>query len=490
MNGSAGKHTPVGDSDCWDPEVAANAPNAGIEIFNTVICDLRYLTMDELLFIHDNLIHENTGAGITLHDEAAMAGNRILWNDIVNNGLYGVWSDATTVVRDEGDFYEPTDMAEVDVIFRYNDVTGNGWGVYNAAWVNEVGPSLYFNAKENFWNACETGGDDGPLADCPPGGPSRGPAPCAHLEDRRYWPEDFRPLGMGDAVDKGTFYNPWLTVEAFEFSEDFCCMNNVKTFLNNLDYQHKRIYGSDSLILQAGWNTLAVPLPLRTDYQTLEDLRTLGDFLEMDDGMGGRTKKYEIAYEYENTGAGWSNLDPGDLILPVHGYLIKMIEPTRFPVLYSGASVYPMYDLTDSEPGTGMTGWNFIGSAFGIDRTDNGKSAEQDDQGRWAVADPDNSFENSSYEPEAYMWASDYLRGLIDCTGNKGLTTLFNPWVTGQIEKDWLSWQPDVCGATKTNDEKMWAGQSYWAYMADDRALRGIEYAPLYFADDPPLPWR
>jgi hypothetical protein len=493
LNGA--ESDPYGDSGCWDPDAASDPPNAGIEIVSTVQCGM-YLTESEFLFIHDNLIHENHEAGITLWPEAAVAGNRILWNDITANHVYGVWSGVETVMRDEGDFDEPTDNAEADVIFRYNDVTENVWGVYNAAWDNGTGPSIYFNAKENYWNACEeNGGDDGPLADCPPGGPSRGPAPCAHMEDRRYGEEDMRPLGYGDAVDKGTFYNPWLTVEAFEFSDDFVCANNVKTFLDDLSYQHKRIYGSDSLILEAGWNTLAVPLSLRSDYQTLAELRTLGTFLE--DGMG--MKKYEIVYEYNNTGLGWLNLSEGDRFLPVHGYLIKMLEPTRFPVIYGDAFVAPpIYSLTADDPGTDQNGWNFIGAAFGIDREDDG-DGDGADQGRWAVADPDDSWLNAEYEEEAWMWAGDYLAGLIDYTGNMGLTSLFNPWVTGQIKSDgfedapWLVWQPTDCMCDRNGccpGPRLWTGQAYWTHMADARALRGMEQAPLFFPDDPPLPLR
>ena len=371
------------EEDCFDT-AAVVAPDAGINIHNTVMCT-GYLTEADFLYIHDNNVFGNVDAGIYLGEGAAEAGNRILWNDITNNGLYGLFNDAVTVDRNGADFYEPAGVAEVDVIFRYNDVTENLWGVYNAAW-DPTTVSVYFNAKENFWNACvENGGDDGPLADCPPGGPSRGPAPCRHEYDRRYPEEDMRPLGYGDAVDKGTFYNPWIAVPAYDFE------TGEKTFLDNLNYQHQRIYGSDSLQLQAGWNTLAVPLPLNTMYRTLGEMRTLGTFLEYEDG----TKNYEVAYEYDNVNGDWKSLT-GPL-QPVHGYLIKMEIPTRFPILY-GEELweFPSYSLTADDPANAnVNGWNFIGSAFGIDRMDNNSLLA--DQGRWAVADPDDSFNSPTF---------------------------------------------------------------------------------------------
>ena len=494
MNGMSPTPAIFEASGCWNTG-AVETPYAGIDIASTVVCMHEYLTESDFLYIHDNDIYGNMDAGITLQEMAATAGNRILWNDITGNVLYGLYNDATYAERDGADFYEPAGVDEVDVIFRYNDVTENLWGVYNNAWTMDL--SVYFNAKENFWNACEgNGGPASPLQDCPPGGPSRGPAPCRHELDRRYPVEETRPLGYGDAVDKGTFYNPWLAVEAFDFSDDFVCENNTKTFLDTLAYQHKRIYGSDSLQLQAGWNTLAVPLPLNTMYQTLGEMRTLGTFLEDAEHM----KKYEVAYEYDNVNGDWDSAT-GPL-KPVHGYLIKMLEPTRFPILYSEAWVYPSYSLTEDDPmDPNVNGWNFIGAAFGIDRDDDSKA--DPDQGRWAVADPDDSFFNetqSGYEEEAWKTADVALAGIIDYTGDKGLTSLFNPYVTGQLDKNWLVWQPNSCCVVASKGvnplvgccegPKLWTGQAYWVHMADARALHGFESAPLFFEGSPPLPLR
>jgi hypothetical protein len=277
-----------------------------------------------------------------------------------------------------------------------------------------------------------------------------------------------RPLGLGNAVDKGTFYNPWLATVSWNLRPG-TCGDEVAC-----PYQHMRIYGSDSLMLQAGWNSLSVPMPLHTGYDTLATIRSLGTFLE--DDMA--EKKYEVAFEYLNTTGGWDT-DPE--FQAVHGYFIKMKEPTRFPVIYGEAPfMLASYSLTSDDPSNlNVNGWNLIGSAFGIDRADDG-GTDEPDQARWAVADPDDPTEGEAHKP-----ADVVLHSIIGDGGKDGLSVLVNPHVTGQLDKDWFFWEP---GAAPIPE--MYTGQAYWAYMTEAGALNGFENAPLFFEGDPPLPLR
>jgi hypothetical protein len=421
------------DGECFAPD--GNGDDSGIEIWNTVLdCE-----GEEHLYIHDNVIQNNVHAGIWLQEDAAQCGIRILWNEILGNGVFGVSNEADTFFRNWEDWEEPADVPEVDVIFRYNDVAGNGfWGVKN--WAE---PEDWFNAKENFWGMA--------------GGPSIGPAPCRHEYDQRYAEEEMRPQGYGDAVSKGTFYNPWLSVNAKE--------------LLGMPYQHLRAYGSDSLQLQAGWNTLAVPLPLDSAADDLQEICGLGTYM-MVDGV----PKWEVAFQYDNVAEAWDAIDGFDPkpIVAVHGYFIKMWEPTRFPVIYGKTLVdLPAYDL--------VAGWNLIGSAFGIDR--DGWDTEAD-QGRWAVADPD----DMQYDPEAYMQVGTALESIIDWMGQGGLSMIVDPWVPGQTLKGWPAPALTVRQATGEGGVDMAAGEAYWVYMKTEGALGGFEYAPLFFNGNPPLP--
>jgi len=441
----------TGDDGCFDPW--GGGDDSGIQIVSTdpgvVECK------EEHLYIHDNLIEDNVHAGIWLDQYAADCGIRILWNEILDNGVFGLSNMADEAGRDTLDFTEAvTGTKEVDVIFKYNDVYGNdSWGVKNWAAHKEFGygTEVTFNAKENYW------GMDGAMVE-PSGGPSTGPEACNHELDQRS-----EAQGYGDAVSKGTFYNPWLSVHA--------------DALRDLPYQHIRAYGSDSLQLQAGWNTLAVPLPLETEADDLEEICDLGTFMMVD-----TDPKWEVAYQYDNVNKVWDPIDgtPQDELLAVHGYLIKMKEATRFPVIYDNviAANLPAYDL--------KAGWNLIGSAFGIDRVYTNTVA---DQGRWAVADPDDwDLQTAKREDEAYMKVEDALDSIIDWTyGYNGASMIVDPPMPGQIDKGWPAPAVTIQNAADA-DLEMATGEAYWVYMKTDGALGGFEIAPLFFTGNPPMP--
>ena len=464
---------------CFNPE-ARGGNDSGIDIMSTAYdCGINPFEPEDRLYIHDNLIQANTDAGIWLETDAAATGIRILWNEILDNGAFGLSNEATgdTGYLDGLPAYtEPAGVNEVDVIFRYNEVNGNpAWGVKNWA---EGANGVWFNAKENYWNMCENGGggEKSPLQTCdPPGGPTAGPMACAHMYNQQS-----EAMGNGDSVSKGVFYNPWLTEQAIE-EWDWDMFEHIKPMriCGDADicrYQDMRVYGSDTMWLQKGWNTLAVPLPLDAGYNLLEDIRTLGTFLEDAEG----NPKYEVAYQYNNTTGSWDPIIESvigqDEILAVHGYFIKMAEASRFPVIYGKTMMdLPYYDLkaSDGVP-MGPDGWNLVGAAYGIDRENNQLGLEEttpNDQGRFAVANPDDP-----YDPESNMPAYIAFESI-----NKAASTIINPGVAGQFDPFWVGAYLNI-GGRMTH-----VGEAYWVYMKADATLAGFEMAPLFFRDEIPL---
>jgi len=489
--------------------------DSGIHIYNTMASEVPCAH----LYIHDNWIEANADAGIWLGWDSARCGARILRNDIVSNGVFGVssWAQDNTYSWDknpESDFFEPV-RNEADVIFKYNNVVDNGmWGVKNWAFdynedrtLNaEFGPM--FNAKENYWNYCEGGVPPGsPVDSCDPGGPAAGPVPCGHKYDQRG-----HGLGYGDAVDKGTYYNPWLAIEWQD--------------LLDVETQGMRAYGSDSLKLQPGWNTLAVPIGLDNSYDEVAEILDLGTFLKTADGE----ELVERLYEFDNTGMGWQQHPE---IEAVHGYYIKIDpdlapEGTRFPVIYNTTSPgLPYYNLKNNDT---TNGWNLVGSGFGIDKTWEtvtttlgAGSCDPDmctwtcdswyqppegqpqcehwtvecpagcsgwvfanslDQGRYAVADPD-----GERDGEAVKWAGEVLESVVwgDNFSN-GASLVVNPGVPGQLMPFWARTIQNIFGDT-TNPAWMFTGEAYWVFMREDATLAGFEMTPLYLDYEPfPIP--
>ncbi len=501
-------------NECFLPEPGGDDPDfynhAGVKIDQVVMGDSGEM---DALYIHDNDILSNWATGLWLEADSAYCGIRVLRNDIETNEVFGVSSWAINSALNASDmgengktWFQPTSHTEVDVIFKYNDVVGNGlWGVKNWAYdysdwgelnnqmQGEGGP--LFNAKENYWNYCEGGAPPGsrsPMQEsCTPGGPSAGPQPCAHDYDQRG-----HGLGYGDAVDKGTFYNPWLAV-------------NWEALLD-VETQGMRAYGSDSLQLQAGWNTLAVPIAVDDNYDEVAEILALGTFLDADvDGDGTEEELVERLYEFDNTGMGWQQ---NPELASLHGYYIKINpdlapEGTKFPVIYNveRGSGLPSYDLLNNDT-TG--GWNLIGSGFGIDRdwdetcylSDPCPDCQpvsfcldpDDDQGRYAIAVPYSmdTANGNECDGEAVKWAGEVLESVVwGDNFSYGASLVVNPGVPGQLDPFWARTVQNIYNAAGADPAYMYTGEAYWVFMREDGTLAGFEMTPLYLDYEPfPIP--
>jgi hypothetical protein len=250
--------------------------------------------------------------------------------------------------------------------------------------------------------------------------------PICHEKDQRSI-----ALGNGDAVSEFVEYNPWLT-------KSFCIV------LNN---DPVRWYGSDTLELDEGWNTLSVPLTLNDQADTIGKIENLGSFLT---GM-------VPAYQFNTTSNLFEPIGMNTPLIPCRGYYIKVKEHTRFPVLYHGTDSpgLPSFALAP--------GWNLVGSGFGIDKKDNKFVL---DEGRWAVAKP-------PMDPESRMSAEEALDSLVSVSP-RGLSTVISPSVPGQIK----SW---ALTADELKREDMYVGEGYWVFMVNPGTLSGFEITPFHF---------
>ena len=466
----------LGADNCFKPAEGAGN-DSGIEIKDTEACGEG---LAQPFYIHDNQINTNVHAGMWLQIDAADCGIRILWNEILNNGVFGVSNKANADTRNDGEWEAVTTVEEVDVIFKYNDVTGNGdnvgdgvtlgtgWGVKN--WAADYTPALYFNAKENFWNPTFYDNDDPPNPEMYPGGPSKGPAQCAHKLDQRS-----NAQGYGDAVSKGTFYNPWLSASYLGDTGVPGC--------DRRGDEGVRYYGSDSLVLQEGWNTLAVPIDLYDSANTEAEISALGTFFA----------DMKLLYWYDAELDQYVN-DPVSELVPARGYYVRMDAASKFPVLYDNTNQTPPAIQLEE-------GWNLIGSAFGIDRETGVYTFTWEDwecvtcdpitdtyndlydQGRWAVADPDLAVPDvfppasadSNRDPEALMKASEALATII-WGNNEGAQLIVNPPVPGQIAPVWASSAENL----EADMRYMYTGEAYWVFMNKEAMLGGFEAPALY----------
>jgi hypothetical protein len=388
--------------------------------------------IDQVVYIVHNNIHDNYHAGIYLWAGATLGGNlTIQQNKLIDNGIFGLSTRAA-------------DPGRID--FRYNDIIGNTyWGVKN--WDDDV-----LIAKENYW------GD--------PGGPSEGPAPIVQCIECRCHEEDQRSdaLGYGDAVSHLVHYNPWLYVSAAAVFHDTS--------------SPVRMYGSDSLLLQSGWNTLSVPCKLAEVADTIGEIETIGDFVTSANAV--------VVYKWDAATDMWVNVgSSGEKIAPGRGYYIKMKSPSRFPVLYNGnpSPGLPSIPLENE--------WNLIGAPWGIDRSteayygggicDGGICApphdSASDQGRWGVASPD---DYPTGDPEAFMLVREALESIKEGNGGtKGVAIIVSPSVPGQLK----IWSTSVTTGfwEITNSREMATGEAYWVFMVNPATYGGFEITPFYF---------
>ncbi|KKN43833.1 hypothetical protein LCGC14_0699250 [marine sediment metagenome] len=339
------------------------------------------------------------------------------------------------------------------VYVRYNNISGNtNYGIEGST------GSATLDAKYNWWGAS--------------GGPGGG------------------GLGTGDNVTGLVDYEPWLTtVQATAVS-------------NGIAY-HGSIYP-----LASGWNTLSVPLALDSNFDTLDEIVTLGDFIV----LSGASQNYLGGYYFDAAGGlGWQPLTGTHQLKPGDAVYVKMGAAASFPMLYSGVFSLPTVSLS--------AGWNLIGSAFGIDKTTNIAA--------WAMSFPyglgdvvvpttPNGFRyvatadsgsSDSAEPtwlttegdtvtdSGITWTTvygDVDYGIADTTdtddGDKAVdavlaslgdnaSVVISPSMPGQT----LAW------ATVASDNSidMIVGEGYWVYMTAPATLAGLEVTPIYWINLP-----
>jgi hypothetical protein len=370
-----------------------------------------------VLYIVHNNVTENYHAGIFLMENATDGGNiTIEANHLLDNGIFGMLTEAE-------------DPWKID--FKWNNIVGNTyWGVKNL-------DEDVLIAKENYWGE--------------PGGPSRGLPPINECIACRCHEKNQQSnaLGNGDAVSHLIEYNPWLYVPAEDIFHDG---DNPKYLT--------RSYGSDSLLLQKGWNTLSVPCKLSEDADTIGEIEDLGDFITNQNAV--------VVYQWDAVADMWVDIGfTGTKIIPCRGYYILMKEPSRFPVLYNNnpSPGLPSFGLED--------GWNLIGAPWGIDRV---KDCCADDEGRWGVASPD------AGDPEAFKPVWEALESIKEGNGGtKGVAIIVSPSVPGQISVYSASvtsgfWDPIY------NNKEMATGEGYWVFMVNPGTYAGFEITPFYFA--------
>lgn len=272
------------------------------------------------------------------------------------------------------------------VTVNYNDITGNTVGVQN----DDTGVDL--DAKYNWW-----GGKGGP------GGEGMG-------------------LGTSDNVSADADYDPWLTVvQATAVSEGVA-------------------YHGSTYPLQAGWNTLSVPLALSDSADTLSDIAALGDFLV----LSGTSRNYDGGFYYDGTLwqpiiASTYEFQPGAAVY------IKMVAAADIPILFSGVFSLPSVSLP--------AGWNLVGSTFGID-----KSGSPD--GDYGIA--------GTSQTDGQKVVNVALASL-----GTDASVVISPSMPGQTAA-WATVATD--GTTK-----MIVGEGYWVFMTSSATLAGFQVTPIYW---------
>ena len=365
------------------------------------------------LYIKYNNVTDNYHAGIYLMEGATQGGNIIIQeNEIHENGIFGLLTEAAIPSR---------------IDFKWNDIWCNEyWGVKNLVCCDLI-------AKENYWGSV--------------GGPSAGPAPIVNLIDCRSHEEDQRSdaLGNGDEVSHRVHYNPWL------YSPWTCLDGSCGPAM---------MFGSDTLTLQCGWNTLSVPIKLAPEGDSFREIAGLGKYITQDNFVwvlrwDAKTDKWVDA------GASGEQITPGT------GYYIKMKAESKFPVIYN-AGPSPGLSSVPLE-----SGWNLIGSTWGIDRVDNASVAG--DEGRWAIASPDLG------DDEAFMLVTDALESIKNGNnGDRGVAIIVSPSVSGQY-KAWSA--PVTAGFWEDlrNNQMMATGEGYWVFMVNPSTYAGYEITPFYY---------
>ena len=291
---------PLADSKIVNNEFYQNGPSgmgtgytgwtdAGIEIISTA-------KAVDTLYIVGNNIHNNTHAGIYLGDAATNDTIVIKFNQIVDNGVFGISTKADN----------PYMIACV-----YNNIEGNtDWGIKN--WEDS-----YLVASLNWW---------GDLS-----GPSCGPAPKPHETGQQS-----DALGKGDGVSHYVVYKWWLTTPFEDVQEDL------------IRYYGSDCYGSGYSLpttpivpLEQGWNTMSTPVPLDERADQMGEICALGGWMQ----------NYILGYSYDPA-SGWQLLTGDFKLLPLEAVYVKMAGDDMLPILLRTTNYMPARNLA--------AGWNLV----------------------------------------------------------------------------------------------------------------------------------
>jgi len=275
----------------------------------------------------------------------------------------------------------------------YNDFLNNVYGIRNDK--GDAVPAQY-----NWW-----GDISGPSVGDPTAGAEMSTA-----------------LGSGDKItDKDTDFEPWLTG------------TYATAYTDNI-----RLYAA-LYPLEEGWNTLSVPLALKSSADTLNEIVDLGDYIN----ASGTAQNYAGGYYYDAATGLWMPLIGTYEFQPGAAVYVNMLADASFPILYSGVFSLPGVSLP--------AGWNLVGSAFGIDKESG------DDFGIAATSD-----------------TTDGQKGVATALASLGAnaSVVISPSLPGQT----LAW-----GTVATDSStKMIVGEGYWVFMTAPATLAGFEVTPIY----------
>jgi len=336
------------------------------------------------IVIEGNTISDASNYGIQIP-----AGLTVTGVEITENDISGTWEDGINI--------QSWEESGGTSVINYNNLSGNGlYGSPTGGIKNKTGIAV--DAKYNWWG--EIGGPDAIISAT--WGPTAGTA-----------------LGNGDRVSKDVTYDPWLTrVQATAVSDGIA-------------------YHGSTYPLEAGWNTLSVPLALDDGADTLTDIVALGDFFV----TSGTDQNYLGGYYYDAVNTLWVPIPGTYEFAPCTAVYVKMKADASFPVLYSGVFSLPSLSLP--------AGWNLIGSAFGIDKAadaDYGIAATGSTDGEKAV-----SIALASLGANASVVVSPSMPGQTAA------------WATVAIESDLMQ-----------------VGEGYWVFMTAPATYAGFEVTPIY----------
>jgi len=337
--------------------------------------------------------------------------------DVYKNVIYGngngvkvyAGTDATNVTLAYNDIYSNTNTT-LPAMPVGQEITYENYGVLNA----DTGSGI-LTAKYNWWGEI--------------GGPNS--ATYTTGEAGNWWVGT--ALGNGDIVaavsGSSVVYDPWLT------------RTQATTVSDGIAY-HGSTYP-----LEAGWNTLSVPLALDDGADTFSDIVALGDFFV----TSGTAQNYLLGYYYDASLGLWVPLTGTYEFAPCQAVYVKMKADASFPVLYSGVFGLPSVSLP--------VGWNLVGSAFGIDKG----SGEGD--GDYGIALPTGG--PPPTDTEAYKTVATALASL-----GANASVVISPPMPGQV----AAWATTIGGTT----QNMIVGEGYWVFMTAAATLAGFEVTPIY----------